>query len=199
MNYSNDFRELIKKYNEELKKMQQRATPIKEEVVKTQAQVQPTEKQPINFTNIYSLPNITANQMIQGQNENLTQKGRLLVRLSTSNQASPVQGGLVLVSIDTPDGERLVSSSVTNENGETDIITLDTVSASESQTPGVENPYASYNIRASANDYFTIDSINVPIFENILAVQQVEMIPLPEGFEGNTVLKSNDTGAITLN
>lgn len=200
MNYSDDFREMIKKYNEELKKMQQKATPsAKTETVLVQAQIKENEKQPFYFTNNYTLPNINENQMILGQSENLDSKGQLVVRLSTSSSAAPVQGGIVLVSLDTPKGERLIKSLVTNENGETDVITLDTVSQSQSQSPGTPNPYASYSIRASAEGYFTIDSVNVPIFENIVAVQQVEMIPLPEGYEGNTVLKSNDTGSITLN
>ena len=200
MNYSDDFRELIKKYNEELKKMQQKSTPpTKSETIPVQAQVKESEKQPFEFTNSYALPNINENQMIQGQSENLDSKGQLIVRLSTSNSASPIQGGIVLVSLDTPQGERLIKSLVTNENGETGVITLDTVSQSQSQSPGINNPYASYSIRASADGYFTIDSVNAPIFENIVAIQTIEMIPLPEGFEGDTVLKSNDTGPITLN
>lgn len=200
MNYSGDFRELIKKYNEELKKMQQKAAPPAEsETIPAQAQVKEREKQPFEFTNSYAFPNINENQMIQGQSENLDSKGQLIVRLSTSNSASPIKGGIVLVSLDTSQGERLIKSLVTNENGETRVITLDTVSQSQSQSPGINNPYASYSIRASADGYFTIDSVNAPIFENIVAIQTIEMIPLPEGFEGDTVLKSNDTGPITLN
>lgn len=200
MNYSDDFREMIKKYNEEIRKMQQRVASTDEtELVQTQSKEIQQPKQPFYFTNSYVLPNISPNQMIQGQSENLVAKGQLKVRLSTANSAAPVQGGIVLVSLDTKQGERLVKSLITNKDGETEVITLDTVSQIESQSPGVDNPYASYSIRASADGFFTIDSVNVPIFENILAIQPIDMIPLPEGFEGDIVLKSNDTGSITLN
>ena len=213
MNYSDDFREMIKKYNDEIKQYQKRSKPetipvqapvTEPEVVPAQTLTpqQQQEEQIANqfpFTNDYSLPNILDSQIIKGQTNNLTGEGTLIVRVFTSNSASPVEGASVLVSFDGENGEVLVKSMITDRNGETERITLPTVSKQESLSPGIDNPYASYSIRVSAKDYFTIDSVNVPVFDGQEAVQPVEMIPLPEKFEGDIVLKSNDTGSITLN
>ena len=200
---SEDFREMIKKYNEEIKKMQKKSKPILDDIsIPTQSNdVKQTtdEKTQFQFKNDYSLPNISQNQMILGQTTNLNGEGYLIVKVTTSNSAAPIQGANVLISFDTPGGEELIKSVVTNQDGETKQISLPTVSSDESLEPGIRNPYASYSIRVSSDGYFTIDSINVPIFDKEVAVQPLQMIPLPEGFTGPTVLNSNDTGSITLN
>ena len=211
MSNSDDFREMIKKYNDEIKKMQKKSKPMTDsEVVtvqsdnvvkeeKSEINENQKEQTPFQFKDEYSLPNIQQNQMIKGQTEGLTGEGYLIVRVSAANAAAPVSGANVLVSFDESGGERLVKSTVTDVNGETKKLALPTVAAGESLEPGVKNPYASYSIRVSSDGYFTIDSINVPIFDKQTAVQPVEMVPLPENYGGPTVLNSNDTGSITLN
>ena len=197
MNYSDDFHKMIKMYNEELKKAQQKSKPI-EKVQATPVQ-KAEEKSPFEFTNTYILPTVPQSEIIKGQTENLAGEGYLIVKLTTRSSAAPIIGGSVLVSFDGKEGETLVKSLVTDRNGETSKISLPTVIASESQSPGVNNPYASYSIRGSKEGFFTIDSVNVPIFDKQTAIQTIQMIPLPEGYEGKTVLQSNDTGSITLN
>ena len=210
MNYSDDFREMIAKYNEELRKINKKAKPYNEnEVIPAQASVEnaQTSQTPqtdgkttaFPFTNDYTLPNISPDQMIKGQTTGLTGEGSLIVRVSVANAAAPIQGASVLISFEDGSGEKLVKSMITDVNGETKKIMLPTVPLDESLEPGIKNPYASYLIRVSADGYFTIDSINVPIFDKQTAIQPVEMLPLPENFKGETVLKSNDTGSITLN
>ena len=227
MNYSDDFQEMIKKYNEELRKMKTKAKPEPNETVLTQANIQssdennannnaqsispdilktltPTEKEELSeaqrfpFTNDYDLPNIKPDEMIKGQYENLGGKGKLVVRVFTANQAAPVKNASVLVSLEKADGDHLISSVKTDIDGETPVLELPAVSFEESLTPEVKNPYASYRIRVCAPDFFTIDSINVPIFDKQTAIQSVEMLPIPNGFEGDRILKSNDTGPIDL-
>ena len=195
MNYSNDFREMIKMYNLELEKARQKAKPIEY----ANATVVANEKTPFLFTNTYNLPTVPESEIIKGQTTNLTGQGELIVKLVTRFSASPIENGTVLISKDEEDGETLVKSLVSNRDGETNKISLPTVKAEESQNPGVKNPYAAYSIRASKEGFFTIDSVNVPIFDGQVAIQTVEMIPLPEDYQGKTILKSNDTGSITLN
>lgn len=203
MNYSDDFREMIKKYNDELKKMQKKSKPITDNTSlpaqSNNVLQNENQKTPFQFKNDYSLPNIEESEMIAGQTTNLNGEGYLLVRVSVANAAAPIQGAHVLISFDEPSGERLVKSVVTDVNGETTTIALPTVAIDESLEPGIRNPYASYSIRVSSDGYFTIDSVNVPIFDKQTAIQPVEMVPLPDDFGGPTVLKSNDTGSITLN
>lgn len=283
MTYSDDFQEMIKKYNEELRKMKTKAKPETEndKTVLVQTTIQNTEPNTLNtnlsdnandnttanpnippnvalseqqnarsivpnntlknalnntqttdennaknnvqsispsiletltpeereelneaqrfpFTNDYDLPNIKPDEMIKGQYDNLSGMGKLVVRVFTANQAAPVKNASVLVSLEKADGDHLINSVKTNVDGETPVLDLPTVSFEESQTPEVKNPYASYRIRVSAPDFFTIDSINVPIFDKQTAIQPVEMLPIPNGFEGDRVLNSNDTGPINL-
>ena len=87
MSNSDDFREMIKKYNDEIKKMQKKSKPMTDsEVVtvqsdnvakeeKSEINENQKEQTPFQFKDEYSLPNIQQNQMIKGQTEGLTGEG----------------------------------------------------------------------------------------------------------------------------
>lgn len=154
--------------------------------------------EPFPFTNDYDLPNINQDEMIDGQYENLTGLGKLVVKVFTANQAVPVNNASVLVSIKKPDGEHLISSLKTNADGDSPVIELPTVAIEQSLKPEIKNPYATYQVKVAAPNFFTIDSINVPIFDKQTALQPIEMLPIPNGFEGDQILHSNDTGPIDL-
>ncbi|MBQ7128492.1 MAG: carboxypeptidase regulatory-like domain-containing protein [Clostridia bacterium] len=211
MQYSGDFQKMINKYNEELKKLSRKSKPqpakttnAKAETIKTQAQPQ-DEQQPVEtttrstFLKDYLLPNIQESQMIEGQTENLTGSGKLLVRVFSAKQAAPIIDALVSVSFRNSGGEELIKSAFTNQDGEVPTYTLPTVNKQESLEPGVKNPYASYRVVVSSEGFFTMDSVNVPIFDGETAVLPVEMLPIPEFYNGNTILRAFDTGAIDLN
>ena len=202
MNYSEDFREMIENYNRQLFEMRKKAKneetlPVQSNKITTQTPMQPTQKFP--FNNNYNLPTISENEVIKGQTIGLDGTGHLTVRVNVANAAAPVQNANVLISFVDGDNEMLIKSLVTNRNGETPKIALNTVKIDESLTSGVKNPYAAYVIRVAKDGYFTIESDNVPIFDKTEAVQTISMIPLPDDYEGTRVLKSNDTGSISLN
>ena len=183
MQYSGDFKKMINDYNKELKK------------ISSKAKQNPLQEKSKN----YALPNIEEKQMIFGQKSNLKGSGNLLVRVFSAKQATPVIDALVAVSFLNGDGEELLKSAFTNNDGEVPTYALPTVNRQESLNPGVNNPYASYRVVVSADGYFTMDSVNVPIFDGETAVLPVEMLPIPEFYSGNTILKAYDTGAIDLN
>lgn len=204
MNYSEDFQKLIQRYNDELKSFNQKAREnIKPTVATPTAQTDSNENSPENpnklFTENYILPNIEQDQVIDGQKSNLTGEGYLKVRVFTAKQASPLKNATVTVSLDNEESETLIKSYITDINGETPLISLLTVEKDESLSPGVTNPYASYRVRISADGFFTIDSLNLPIFDGESSYLPVEMLPLPDGYDGKIILKSLDTGAIGLN
>lgn len=208
MNYSEDFQKMIKRYNEELKNYNKKAkskiTPVNAESITQNSTIQndisnETKESNNNlFQENYILPNIEENQIIEGQKSDLTGEGYLKVQVFTAKQASPLSGAVVSISLDN-NGEALIKNYITDINGETPLISLPTVSKEESLNPGIANPYASYRVRISADGFFTIDSVNVPIFDGESSVLPVEMLPLPEGYNGKIILKSLDTGAIGLN
>ncbi len=198
-----EFRDLIKKYNDELKKFKQRSAPVVEALTQPTQPVQnptPTssETSPFPFSQEYNLPNLSQGVSQSGQTKGLDATGTLLVRVFTANQISPLENATVLVSFKDETGEKLIKSAVTNQSGETPVFTLPTVSASDSQTPSETPPYATYEVRVSADGFFTIDSINVPIFAGQPSTLPIEMLPLPENYTGTIVLNSINSGAVNL-
>lgn len=208
MNYSEDFQKMIKKYNDELKKYNEKAkkevNPVISEAVSQNPPKKDEEPQLRNENNNdlfqadYILPNIEEGQIIEGQKSDFTGEGTLNIRVFTAKQAAPVKGATVTVSLDDNGKETLIKSYITDKDGETPSIVLPTVSKEESLNPGIVNPYASYRVRITADGFFTIDSVNIPIFDGESSALPIEMLPLPEGYTGKIILKSLDTGAIGL-
>lgn len=112
------------------------------------------------------------------------QKGSLLVRTYIANMLIPVIGTRVTVSQMDGDNEKLLAFRLTDENGKTDIIEIDTpdmdLSLDQNNT---EKPYTSVNIKVEKDGFVIFIIKNVQVFANRLSEQNVEMIPLPENSE----------------
>lgn len=198
------FRDLIKKYNDELRKYKQRSAPVAQvaaqpiEATENSESTSATSTTPFEFSQEYNLPNLSQGISQSGQTKGLDATGTLLVRVFTANQISPLKNATVLVSFKDESGEKLIKSAVTNQSGETPVFTLPTVSKADSQTPSQTPPYATYEVRVSADGFFTIDSVNVPIFAGQPSTLPIEMLPLPENYTGTIVLNSINSGAVNL-
>ncbi len=120
--------------------------------------------------------------------------GYLRLRVTSAGGALPVSGAVVTVSEYTPDGTGEVLYSLrTNEGGLTDTVALPTVPAADSMKPGAERPYSVYSVVVKKDGYYTVEGVAVPIFDKIVALQPVNMIPLTEseqiaGATGNSVM-----------
>lgn len=93
------------------------------------------------------------------------EKGFLVLNVYVDNIANPVKGAIVKV---------LDNEYVTNENGKTDVIELETVSSEyslEYQT-SVE-PFKLYDIEVSKDGILTTVINNIAIYEGIIAIQDV--------------------------
>ncbi len=125
------------------------------------------------------------NEMQNMQNQNNTtaeEFGYLVVNVRTARGAFPVEGAIVTVS-DTDIGENntgVISSMVTDSSGSTIKIPLSAPSLSRSLVPGDEKPYSVYNISTTAEGFYSVENINVPIFSGITSIQPVELIPVSE-------------------
>lgn len=120
---------------------------------------------------------------VESQPLDLDSVGYLQVVVSSADQAIPTFGASVIVSKTVGEGEEILYSFMTDENGETPVFELPTVDAKMSQSPDLSNdghrPYAVYNVSTYAIDYFQVKNLNVPIFSGITSIQRVNMIPLP--------------------
>lgn len=109
--------------------------------------------------------------------------GYIRVRVTNSGGNFPVEGASVYITdYNTDDGEKgaLLYTLRTDSSGMTRTVTVPAVPASESREPGTPFPYTLYNIRVSKENYYTAESIGVPVFEGIVSVQPFRLQPLTE-------------------
>ena len=107
--------------------------------------------------------------------------GYLKIRVTSAGGALPVKDAVVTVSEYSMDGDgAIVSSLRTNEGGLTPLVSLAAPPASLSLTPGATRPYALYNVNVTQDGYYPVESVAVPVFDKIVAVLPVSMVPLTE-------------------
>ncbi len=123
-------------------------------------------------------------------------EGFLKVRVTTAGGTLPVEGAVVTVTEydrdDTGRGEVLYSQR-TDRGGLTQTLSLAAPSSSDSLRPGAAQPYAVYNVTVTYDGYYPVEGVGVPVFDRIVAVQPVNLIPLSEadtiaGAQGDRVM-----------
>lgn len=112
--------------------------------------------------------------------------GYLSVRVSTARGAIPLEGAQVQVRSLPKEGasgtSNLLQSAVTGRDGRIPLVPLPAPPREESlrpQEPGVR-PYATYLLDVYLEGYFHQSYIGVPIFDGVIAIQAVDLIPLTE-------------------
>lgn len=110
--------------------------------------------------------------------------GFLVVEATTANGALPVENAKVSVYKYSPSvegkGGGLLYSVLTDQDGKTIQLALDTKSKDLSMSPGNKNPFSVYNIVVEKEGYYDSSYINAPVFQGITSVQPVDLIPLLE-------------------
>lgn len=116
--------------------------------------------------------------------EELSGTGYLLIRATTAKGAIPLEGVRVMVRNRLPEFTEgrgdVILSTVTDRSGNTERLALPTPPRVESEHPGGHKPYATYDVDLSADGYYQHRYSAVPVFDGITAVQQADLIPLPE-------------------
>lgn len=104
-------------------------------------------------------------------------KGYLIVNVYSGTIANPVKNATVTISKD----EQEIISTTTNEDGQTEMITLDTVSKSYSEEEQKEiRPYETYDILVTALGLTNTKVENVQIFEDITSIQNIYLTSIDE-------------------
>ncbi len=112
------------------------------------------------------------------------QKGSLLVRTYIANMLIPIRDVRVTVTENNGNGEEILAFRVTDENGKTDIIEIDTPDMELSlEQNNTLKPFTSVNIKVEKEGFVIFIIKDVQIFANRLSEQNIEMIPLPEKSE----------------
>lgn len=111
--------------------------------------------------------------------------GYLTMQARTAHDAVPLQG--VQVSV-LDDQGRSVYNLLTDENGETASVPLETLSRDFSLEPSYAGmPYIGYNVFAQAMGFNSIYISGVPVFEGELAIQPLTFVPMQEKQRSPTV------------
>ena len=109
--------------------------------------------------------------------------GYLIVRVATAQGAIPLEGAQVNIreySSESEGGGEQIAALVSGSDGNTEILALPTKPRADSLVSGDPKPYATYLAEVRLEGYAEETFIGIPIFDGIIAVQPVNLIPLPE-------------------
>ena len=126
---------------------------------------------------------------------NLTGTGYLTVRVTTASGAIPLEGAQVNIreySPQNPMEGAFVASLISGADGTTELISLPTHPKAESLVAGSVAPYSTYVAEVRLEGYSDQTFVGIPIFDGIIAVQPVNMIPLPESGTAYPQYQEND-------
>ena len=117
----------------------------------------------------------------------LTQRGELMkydsqgfIQISayTAAGALPVSNVTVRISGNEEGNIGIEYSMITDRNGLTEVVALPTPAKSYSLSPGAsEQPYAKYDVQASADGFYEKNIYDVAVFSGIKSILPLEMIP----------------------
>lgn len=118
--------------------------------------------------------------------------GSLVVEVTTSNAMLPIAGAGVYMTSE--DDSRLWAYRTTDNSGKTPIIEVQTPNSEESEFPdNTQQPFTSVNVYVSDPGYFNVVIRGVQIFGGMESIQQIQLVPIPENFQGDTTRIINVT------
>ena len=112
------------------------------------------------------------------------EKGFLGVSTFAAGRILPISGANVYVSQIEDGKEKLLYSLITDENGNTPIVSIEAPDMALSEKPGNSKPFSLINIRVIKDSFFRTIIKDVQVFANRITIQNVDMVPLPENTEG---------------
>ena len=109
-----------------------------------------------------------------------TETGYLKARVFTALGAIPIDNASVKISSAEGAMPPVAHDLLTDKSGETPVTALPAPPRALSEHPGEVAPYALYRIEAYKTGYSPYLALNVPVFSEILSVQPISLVPLPE-------------------
>ena len=111
--------------------------------------------------------------------QEMTDRGRLEIRVNTRIQARPVSGARVTVSY-TGDPQNVIEELITDGDGRTETLDLATPPLEYSLEPNVNQPYSEYTVKVEAEGYEPVEVTGSELLSGEQSVQQVDL-KLAEG------------------
>ena len=142
---------------------------------------------------------ITETEIVTGcfDNSMFTERGYLRVKTTTGRGSIPLENVQVTVSCYKNGEYHLAGSFLTDSSGQTEIITLQAPPKSTSEKPDIRYPSALYDVSIKADGYYDVHSRDVPVFEGITSLQNVDLVPVSTGYsssDGETIYNNSELG-----
>lgn len=119
------------------------------------------------------------------------QSGFIKAQALTAQKTFPVPDVKVEILKQLPSGEYVINTQKTNASGMIQPVKLPTLPKSQSLAPGIQAPFETYDIKLTHPDFTQILVKNVPVYEGLTTLQQIEMIPKDLGPKGIKVIEYN--------
>lgn len=116
--------------------------------------------------------------------------GPIQVRVFTSRARVPITNAAVTVTVESGNSEALIGVRTTNREGLTNQVVVETPPSSNSRSPFQDKGFTTCNIRVEHENYYKILIQDAQVFPDIMTIQDVEMIPLPENSKESERLKT---------
>lgn len=113
--------------------------------------------------------------------------GYLEVRTFEAKEALPVPGVKVTVYKKNNGKPENIGTYMTNEDGKTQLIKLETREKDLSLAPSDIKPYVGYDVKTELPGYYTKYFVDLPIFPGSTSLQKVPMVPSPADGNGNEI------------
>lgn len=113
--------------------------------------------------------------------DSTTATGYLRIKVSSGEGAFPIEDAIVLISPNNKENNGVLYSLRTDSSGLTEEVPLPTKPKSLSESPGTPSPFFTYNIETKKDGYYTVNNMNVPVFEGVRATLPVNLVPLVLG------------------
>lgn len=114
---------------------------------------------------------------LQTTQQDMTDTGYFRASITSAAAARPIEGARVQIS-DINDPNTVLEELVTDENGQTETISLKAPPIEYSMIPESNQPYAVYNIRITAPGYEPKDISGAEILSGETALQNTSLLPL---------------------
>ncbi len=109
--------------------------------------------------------------------------GYLILHVTTAEGALQLEGATVHILTYDPSregGGEHIATLYSGADGNTSVLPLATKAKSDSLVAGSEPPYDVYTAEVTLEGYAPVTYNGIPIFDGIVAIQPVNLIPLPE-------------------
>ena len=192
----NDLQALIERYNREMMEQYASVIPDPERIPSKPSSSELPLQSTALLEETQEIPMEIEEQTEPDENNNneLIDVGRLQVRVSTENEAIPIPGAVITITKQDGGQTQLIRTVIADDSGLTRFLELPTKDRRLSLEPNHPDPYATYTLDVTADGYFPKRFTDLPIYGGVTAIQNVSMIPLPEGGDRDAVLTYPQSG-----